>query len=277
MTKLIQNNNQNSEPLVSVIIPTYNSEKTLARCLESVKNQTYENIETIVVDKYSTDKTLGIASSYPARISQLKARERCEQINSGVRKAQGKYVYRVDSDFIVEPNVIEQAVNACEVNGFDAICVHNTSDPTVSFWSKVRKFERDMYRNDDLNSAARFVRKEAFVKIGGFDEELVAGEDYDFHNRLVSNGFKIGRIEAQEIHLGEPKTLKDVVLKHYYYGKTLRLFVRKNPEKGKAQLSPIRLAFIRNTTDFVDNPALAVGFFIFQFVRYVSAALGCLA
>jgi len=42
-------------PLVSVVIPTYNSEKTLAKCLESIKNQTYKNVELIVVDNYSRD------------------------------------------------------------------------------------------------------------------------------------------------------------------------------------------------------------------------------
>ncbi|MFH7873662.1 MAG: glycosyltransferase, partial [Candidatus Aenigmatarchaeota archaeon] len=49
------------KPLVSIIIPTYNSEKTLAKCLESIKNQSYKNIEIIVVDRFSKDKTAEIA------------------------------------------------------------------------------------------------------------------------------------------------------------------------------------------------------------------------
>jgi len=49
-------------PLVSVVIPTYNSEKTLAKCLESIKNQTYKNTESVIVDNFSTDKTTEIKS-----------------------------------------------------------------------------------------------------------------------------------------------------------------------------------------------------------------------
>jgi glycosyltransferase involved in cell wall biosynthesis len=51
-------------PLVSVIIPTFNSEKQLPICLESIKNQTYQNIEIIIADGFSTDKTVEIALHY---------------------------------------------------------------------------------------------------------------------------------------------------------------------------------------------------------------------
>ena len=51
-------------PLVSVIIPTYNSSRTLEKCLESIKNQTYKNIEIIVVDNNSTDNTKEIAKKF---------------------------------------------------------------------------------------------------------------------------------------------------------------------------------------------------------------------
>jgi len=50
-----------NKPLVSVIIPTFNSGGTLGKCLRSIRNQTYGNVEIIVVDKFSTDKTKEIA------------------------------------------------------------------------------------------------------------------------------------------------------------------------------------------------------------------------
>jgi len=265
-----------SSPLVSVIIPTYNSEKTLAKCLESIENQTYKNIEIIVVDKNSKDKTVEVAKSYVVKVFVINARERNEQKNFGITQSKGKYIYVVDSDFIVEPEVIEEAVRKCENQNYDAICIHNTSDPTVSFWSKVRKFERDCYKDDELNVAARFFKKEVFEAIGGFNESLVAGEDYDFHNRLIEKGFKVGRIQAQEIHIGEPKSLLEIARKHYYYGKTIGEFIRANPQKGIRQLSPIRLAFIKHWRGFARNPILTLGFAIYQTIRYFSAGLGLL-
>jgi glycosyltransferase involved in cell wall biosynthesis len=265
-----------THPLVSIVIPTYNSEKTLAKCLESIKNQNYKNIEIIVVDKNSRDKTVEIAKSYDVKVFVIKAKERCQQVNFGAKKATGKYLYEVGSDFILEPNVIEEAVKKCEKEGYDAIVVHNTSDPTISFWSKVRKLERDCYKDDELNVAARFFRKDVFEAVGGFNESLVAAEDYDLHNRLLEKGFKIGRIQVQEIHIGEPKSLWEIAKKHYYYGKTIGEFIKKNPRKGIKQLSPIRPAFIKHWKEFAKHPILTLGFIVYQIVRYFSAGLGFL-
>lgn len=261
-------------PLVSVLVPTLHSGATLARCLESVQKQTYRPIEILVIDRGSKDATADIAKARGARVFVISASERTEQLNYGAKKADGKYLYRVDSDFVLEPGVVEEAVRACEEGGYDAICVHNTSDATVSFWASVRKFERDMYLDDDLNIAARFVKKEAFERIGGFDTQMVAGEDYDLHNRLLASGYKIGRIGAQELHLGEPKTLVEVAAKHYYYGQTLPRFVDKNGRLGWRQLSPLRPAFFKNISKFIQSPLLAAGFFIYQFVRYAAGGLG---
>ena len=263
--------------LVSIVIPTYNSDETIEKCLESIKNQTYEIIEVIVVDKLSNDKTVAYAKDYGVKIFQINAKERSEQINFGAKRTSGKYIYRVDSDFILDPTVVEEAVEKCEKENYDAICVQNRSDPSISFWAKVRKLERDCYSDDELNIAAGFFRRDVFEAIGGFDEELVAGEDYDLHNRLLKNSYKIGRIESQEIHIGEPKTLGDIARKHYYYGKTLTKFLEKNKGKAIKQLNPIRPAFIKHWRDFLKQPIVTIGFIIYQLVRYFSAGLGYLS
>ena len=84
-------------PLVSVIIPTKNSSKSFAHCLNSIKNQTYNNIEIIVVDNSSQDDTVEIARQFTNLIFSYNP-ERSSQINYGVTKSSGKYIYRVDSD-----------------------------------------------------------------------------------------------------------------------------------------------------------------------------------
>ena len=100
-------------PLVSVVIPTLNEERFLGQCLETIKNQTYKNVEIIVVDNGSADKTVAIAKKHGARAYQA-GPERAGQVNFGVKKAKGKYCYRVDGDFILEPEVVEQCVEKCE-------------------------------------------------------------------------------------------------------------------------------------------------------------------
>jgi glycosyltransferase involved in cell wall biosynthesis len=264
------------KPLVSIIVPTLNSEKTLARCLESIKNQTYINVEILVIDKKSNDKTVKIARTFGVRVYVIDADERCTQMNYGVEKAAGEFVYIIGSDFVLESTIVEEAVEKCAVEGFDAVCVHNTSDPSISFWARVRKLERDCYAGDELNVAARFFRKEVFEKVQGYNEQLVAAEDYDLHNRLLRHGFKIGYVRAKEIHIGEPRSLLEIAQKHYYYGRTLKGFLDANPGRGLLQISPLRPALIRNWKNFAKNPVLSMGFVVYQIVRYFAAGLGFL-
>jgi glycosyltransferase involved in cell wall biosynthesis len=264
-----------NNPLVSVIIPTKNSSKTLVQCLESIKNQDYKNKEIIVVDNYSTDNTLEIAKRYTSTVYLLSP-ERSSQINYGVQKSSGKYIYRVDSDFLLEPQIISEAVSVAESNNYGAILIHNTSDPTVSFWARVRKFERDMYESENLNVAVRFIRKDIFLSLGGFDPQMVYGEDYDLHNRIIQR-YPIGRISSKETHLGEYKSLFEVVKKNYYYGKTAPNFLKKNKTRGVKQVSPFRSTYFRNLNKFAREPNLAVGFVIYQLVRYSAGILGLLA
>jgi glycosyltransferase involved in cell wall biosynthesis len=263
-------------PLVSIVIPTKNSANTLGITLESINNQTYRNYEIIVVDNYSTDDTIELARQY-TKSAYVEAPERTAQVNFGIRKARGKYIYEVGSDFVLEPDLIEEAVLKCELEGYAALTIHNTSDETISFWAKVRKFERDMYLDDELNVAVRFMRKDIFDKVGYFDESMVAAEDYDLHNRIVAAGYKIGRINAKETHIGEPKTLREIINKHYYYGTTIPAFLAKNPRKGMRQLSPFRPAYLRHWKAFFKHPILALGFLVYQVARYSSAIMGYVA
>jgi glycosyltransferase involved in cell wall biosynthesis len=262
-------------PLVSVIIPTRNSSLYIRRCLESIRNQTYKNIEIIVVDNYSADSTTNIAAHYTDKIF-TSGPERSAQVNYGVQRASGKYVYRVDSDFILDDNLIKQAVTLSELNNYSAILIHNTSDPTVSYWSRVRRFERDMYISDETNVAVRFIRRDVFISSGGLDPRLLIGEDYDLHNRII-RAHKIGRITAKETHLGEYKTLKEIAQLHYIYGKTVYSFVKKNKSRGMKQMNPFREAFIKNYKEFFKQPYLASGFIIYQMVKFSSGGLGLLA
>jgi len=264
------------KPIVSIIIPTKNSAKTLATCLDSIINQSYINIEIIIIDNHSTDNTLDIARKYTNAVYTF-GPERSFQINYGVQTASGKYIYRVDSDFALERSVIDEAVSMAESNGYGAIIIHNTSDPTVSFWAKVRKFERDMYDSgfDELKIAVRFVRKDVFASVGGFDTRMISGEDYDLHNRIVGK-YSVGRINAKEVHLGEYKSLREVAKINYFYGKNTGLFLKIHKSRGFRQVSPFRKVYLRNYKQFLRHPILSLGFTVYQTVKYSSAAIGLL-
>lgn len=264
----------NKSPLVSIVIPTKNAEKYFERCLDSIKGQSYKNIEIIVVDNYSNDKTRELAKKHTNNIF-LKGPERTAQTNFGAEKARGKYVYRVDPDFILERDVVKEAVEKCEKENLGAVAIHNTSDPSISFWAKVRKFERDMYIDDDLIVGARFYRKEAWRKIGGYNDNIIL-DDYDFHNRLIKY-YKWGRIKAKEYHLGEPKDLITIFKKSYFYGKQVPPYLKKYPMRGFNQSHPLKRSYIRHWRDFISNPILTLGFLIMILVKYLGGFLGIIS
>jgi glycosyltransferase involved in cell wall biosynthesis len=97
------------KPLVSIIVPTYNSSLTLADCLLSIQNQSYENIELVVVDNNSKDTTKDIAKQFTNHVYN-KGPERSAQRNYGVSKASGVYVLIIDSDMQLDSDVVKECV-----------------------------------------------------------------------------------------------------------------------------------------------------------------------
>jgi len=261
-------------PLVSVIIPTRNSARTLAKCLESVKKQSYKNIELIVVDNNSTDGTPDIARRYTDKVFN-RGPERSAQVNFGAARAKGEFVYKVDADFVLEPYVIQQCVDKINA-GFDAVVVHNTPDASVSWIAKIRKFEVSMYKYDITHSSARFLRRDVYENIGGFNERITAGEDYDFQNRLNRAGYKTGFIEAEALHLGEPKKLWPHLKKYYDYGKDFVHYQDANKSESGEQLGFFRNVYFKNWRQFVESPALGLGFIFYNSFKFGAGGLGYL-
>lgn len=116
-------------PQVSVIIPIYNVEKYLDKCLDSVIHQTYKELEIICVNDGSTDGSAQILTSYAARDKRIKVVSRkngglSAARNSGLDVATGKYCYFIDSDDWIELNTIEKLVNIMTTHDIDVV-VHS--------------------------------------------------------------------------------------------------------------------------------------------------------
>jgi glycosyltransferase involved in cell wall biosynthesis len=263
-----------TKSLVSVIVPTKNSAEFLEACLSSIRAQTYPHVELIVVDNHSQDATPEIARRFTEHV-YTHGPERSAQVNFGVSKANGEYVYKVDSDFKLDPNVIAECIGKA-AEGFDAVVVHNTPDTRVSWIARIRKFEVDMYKYDITHSSARFVRKEIYEKIGGFDEKITAGEDYDFQNKLNRAGYSTGFIEAEALHLGEPKSFWRHMKKYYTYGRDFVRYKTANPTESKQQLAFGRSVYFRHWRDFVSHPLRGLAFIFYNIAKYVFGGSGYL-
>lgn len=258
--------------LVSVVVPTRNSAIHLESCLRSLREQTYDRLEIIVVDNFSNDETLAIARQW-ADVIETAGDERAAQTNRGVTVASGLYVFRVDSDFVLEPSVVRECLEKIR-HGAEAVVVHNTPDASVGRLARIRKFEIDMYKYDLKHSAARFLSRALFLSIGGYNQDLIAGEDYDFQNRLNRRGVRTEFVEAEAVHLGEPRNLREAVAKFYLYGGQLVRFRMLNVTEAPAQLGFFRVAYLRHWASFLRHPLLALGFVGYHAIKFAAGAAG---
>lgn len=95
-------------PLVSVIVPIYNCEQYLKRCLDSLQNQDYKNYEVICIDDGSTDKSAQIIKKYPFKYIYQNNQGQAIARNKGIELAIGEWLCFVDADDSVEPNYISE-------------------------------------------------------------------------------------------------------------------------------------------------------------------------
>lgn len=126
---------------ISVIIPAYNAEKTLMRCLDSVLRQTFEDFEVIVIDDGSTDGTSALCNAYSNKDTRIKVIRQTNQganvsRSIGLKRSQGKYVLQIDADDWLEPNMLERMHAEAIANDADmVICdfAEHLSDKVIEY------------------------------------------------------------------------------------------------------------------------------------------------
>lgn len=117
--------------LISVVIPVYNAEDYIKRCLESIQKQTYENLEIIVVNDGSTDNTQKVVEEMWQRDQRIRLIQKendgvSAARNDGVAATTGKYIYFIDSDDYVENDIIEKLYKAISSQGELSVCGFTT-------------------------------------------------------------------------------------------------------------------------------------------------------
>ena len=103
-------------PMISVIVPIYNVEKYLARCVDSIVNQTYKNLEIILVDDGSPDRCPQMCDDYAEKDSRIKVIHKkngglSDARNAGMAVATGEYISFIDSDDWIETSMFELLLN----------------------------------------------------------------------------------------------------------------------------------------------------------------------
>ena len=201
---------------VSVIIPTYNRVSTVLDAVRSALNQTYASIEVIVVDDGSTDDTAEQLLTFSSQITILSQKNSGPSLarNNGARHASGDIFAFLDSDDVWKPDKILRQVALMESYGKSMTCcvcnaeildqtnVRNTDSFSIA--DVKSQHEESVWLNPGEVLASRFllfnqvaaIRRDAFVKVGGYSSRINLLEDHDLALKLASVGGVWGLITS---------------------------------------------------------------------------------
>ena len=193
--------------LVSIIIPTFNSEKYIERCLDAIAAQTYKNLEVLIVDAGSTDKTFEFIQKYKSTLNirefTLAKSTQSEARNLGLQHATGDYIAFCDSDDFYLPEKIEKQINAFTPNTdvvyFDVLHFY-TKQPNRYFINKHPTTDdifADCIANQVINLNSVMVSKKFLdTKQIKFPECEMGryGEDGNFIFQLAFHGAKFYKL-----------------------------------------------------------------------------------
>jgi glycosyltransferase involved in cell wall biosynthesis len=197
-------------PRVSVIIPAYNSGRTIKPTLESVFAQTFSDYEVIVIDDGSTDDTRAQAEAFGARVryAYQRNRERSAARNHGIRLAQGKYIAFLDADDQWRPEKLAKQVALLDRNSDLALvyCWANLIDPSGAQRGLIgQDFPIEQAENcaafeglllgRSIPTLCTVIRAACLVTTGVFDEQICYIEDWDLWLRFALH-YPIGFVPA---------------------------------------------------------------------------------
>ena len=198
-------------PLISIVIPSYNHDKFIKKALDSVIDQTFQNWEAIVIDNHSTDETYDVLRKFnDPRFKFLKINNNgvlAKSRNLGIKEAKGEWIAFLDSDDWWKVNKLEFCLN--EINEkvdlvyHDLEVVHKSKSLFRKKNYKGRKLKKPILKDllistikygNPIGQSSVLVRKSILQKIGGMNEDksLVGSEDYNTWLRIarITDKFK---------------------------------------------------------------------------------------
>lgn len=271
------------EMMVSVIIPAYNEQDTIQKCLDSVAKQNYKNIEIIVIDDFSSDQTSAVVKQWTRKfkrklriVRNKRHEERGISRNLGARLSTGDYLLFIDADMQINNRVISDCIKEVRNNHAVKAIIIPEESLGEGFWAKCKSLEKQCYIGDNRVEAARFFEKKAFWKVGGWDNKMISGEDWDL-TRRIRTYFKVSRVNSYIYHNEYHLTLWKTIKKKFYYASVSGIYLEKNPlSLLTIAFFIFRPSFIRNWKLIVADPLHGLGMFFLKAIELSAGGAGFL-
>ena len=233
--------------LISVIIPVFNGEDTLAGCLDAVYASTYGDFEVIVVDDGSTDGSLDVASRYPCRVLALPRNVGAARAkNQGAVSALGEALFFTDADVHVQPASLGLVAESLADHQVDVVVgLLGEHCPYPDFASQFKNlwmhytYRRQPRRVGLFFTSAAAIRREIFVAEGGFNPHYAGAsitEDIEFGQRLLGRGYAIVMDQRLTVEHQKRYTMHEVLRTDLYRARGLTQTWLRNRRQPSARV-----------------------------------------
>lgn len=207
----------NNNPLISVIVPSYNQSKFIGQTIDSILNQSYKNVEILVIDGLSTDNTVEVLKKYEEKIFWISEKDngQTDAINKGIKLAKGEIITYLNSDDYYLENTLQITVKKFnENNGFlwlsgNYIIVDENGTEIQSLIAKYKTFLRKFLSFNlllilnPINQPSTFLTKKLIDKVGFFNVDLRYTMDYEYWLRAIKENRPLivtNKLSAFRIH-----------------------------------------------------------------------------
>lgn len=256
---------QSNNPLVSILLATYNSEDFIREALDSILSQTYRNLEIVLCDDASSDGTVSILKEYQKRDKRIKIIENKKNLgislnmNNGIKACNGKYIAILDGDDWAYPYRVEEQVNLMEENpkvvlcsGYMDICDEKLNVKTTRKYPLTNKeIRKAIVRYNPISHPASMWRTSELKKTDLYSEKFPIARDYDLIVRI--SGF------------GEYRNIDKSLIKYR---------VREKSETGKrVRQTQLYSFYIQMKAHFEYDFPLKFGDKLFLFFRLIATAI----
>lgn len=276
--------------LISIIVPVYNIDKYIEKCLLSLVKQSYKNIEIVVVNDGSVDKSEEICKFYARQYSKVKLYTKengglSDARNYGISKSHGEYIVFVDGDDYVDEKMCEILINSLKENNADiSICgriIENKGRKSRPFYSNKNELysknealmELNSLRKFDMSAWAKLYKISLFndikFPIGVINEDLyIMYRIFNKCNRIVYNESKLYYYVQRIGSISKRNNIDE-----YYINaakEQYTFFIEKNPEIISGAITMLSLAYMFQYNRYLQNKVYCPKNMLVDYKKYVA-------
>lgn len=241
--------NADEQPLVSVVIPTLNEERSVSTCLDAVLGQTWTNLEVLVVDGGSTDRTIDIVGEYASvdprvRLVHNPRKTQPAAMNTSIDHVTAEWLVRVDAHSTIPGTYVESVMVHLGTGKWggvggrkDGVAVTPAGRAIVAALGSKFGVGNSKYHHGTQTETVDHIPFGAYPvevirELGGWDESISANEDFEFDYRVRQSGRELLFDPAIVIFWQTRENLSDFFNQYRRYGRGKAMVLRKHPESA---------------------------------------------